>query len=118
MKLEDLGERRVIEIIRRRLGGRGRGDVRLGIGDDTAVVRGPKNLLLTKDLLVEDYDFRRASFPPRLLGRKALNVNLSDIAAMGGRPLHAVVGLALPGETDRKWLLAFLDGFLEAARAA
>ena len=118
MKLKDLGERRVIQIIRRRLDGRGRGDVRLGIGDDTAVVRGPKNLLLTKDLLVEDYDFRPALCPPRLLGRKALNVNLSDIAAMGGRPLHALLGLALPVETDAKWLLAFLDGFRGAARAA
>ena len=118
MRLKDLGERQVIRLIRRHPGGWGRGDVKLGIGDDTAVVRGPANLLLTKDLLVEDYDFRAALHPPRLLGRKALNVNLSDIAAMGGRPLHALVGLAVPGETDRKWLLAFLGGFREAARAA
>jgi thiamine-monophosphate kinase len=118
MRLKDLGERRVITEIRRRLGGRGAKNVRLGIGDDAAIVRAPKNLLITKDLLVEDYDFRRCLHPPRLLGRKALNVNLSDIAAMGGRPLHAVLGLALPGGTDWKWLAEFLKGFREASREA
>ncbi|MGA2363792.1 MAG: thiamine-phosphate kinase [Candidatus Aminicenantales bacterium] len=104
--------------IRRRLGGGGGTGVRLGIGDDAAVVRSPKELLLTKDLLVEGVDFRRSLHPPRLLGRKSLNVNLSDIAAMGGRPLHAVLGLALPGETEREWLSEFLAGFREASREA
>jgi thiamine-monophosphate kinase len=118
MRLKDLGERRVITEIRRRLGGGGGTGVRLGIGDDAAVVRGPKESLLTTDLLVEGYDFRRLFHPPRLLGRKSLNVNLSDIAAMGGRPRHALLGLALPGETDWKWLSEFLAGFREASREA
>lgn len=117
MRLKDLGERRVISKIRRLSSGKQSGVI-LGIGDDAAVVRGPKNLLITKDLLVEDVDFRRALHPPRLLGRKSLNVNLSDIAAMGGRPLHAVLGLALPGDTDVRWLNAFLAGFREASREA
>jgi thiamine-monophosphate kinase len=117
MRLKDLGERRIITEIRRRLSGRGATGVRLGMGDDAAVIRGPKkNLLLTKDLLVEDFDFRKALCPPRLLGRKSLNVNLSDIAAMGGRPLHAILGLALPGDTEEKWLSEFLEGFREASR--
>jgi len=114
MRLKDVGERRVIAEIRRRLGGGGIG-VRLGIGDDAAVIRSPGEWLLTKDLLVEGYDFRRSFHPPRLLGRKSLNVNLSDIAAMGGRPLHAVLGLALPGSTEWEWLLEFLAGFQEAS---
>jgi len=118
MRLKDLGERRIITEIRRRLGGRRRKDVRLGMGDDAAVVRSPKNLVITSDLLVEDYDFRKALHPPRLLGRKSLNVNLSDIAAMGGRPLHAVLGLALPRQTDWKWLSEFFRGFREASHRA
>jgi len=115
MRLKALGERAVVARIRQRWPGAGRGIV-LGIGDDAALVRGPKNLLVTTDLLIEDVDFRRALHPPRLLGRKALAVNLSDIAAMGGRPLHSVLGLAVPGTTELAWVEAFLDGFRKAAR--
>jgi thiamine-monophosphate kinase len=115
MRLKELGERRVISRIRRAFG-RPRADILLGIGDDAAVVRAPKSLLLTTDILVEDEDFRRAVHPPRLLGRKALNVNLSDIAAMGGRPLHALVGMAMPGDVEERWLRLFMDGFRSAAR--
>ncbi|HVP91518.1 MAG TPA: thiamine-phosphate kinase [Terriglobales bacterium] len=117
MRLRDVGERRLISAVKRSFPARPAGVV-LGIGDDAAVVRGPARLLITHDLLVEDVDFRAALFPPRLLGRKALNVNLSDIAAMGGRPRHVVLGLALPGRTGRAWLDAFLAGFREAARRA
>jgi thiamine-monophosphate kinase len=117
MRLRDIGERRLISGIRQAVPAKPRGVI-LGIGDDAAVVRGPGTLVLTHDLLVEDVDFRRALYPPRLLGRKALNVNLSDIAAMGGRPLHAVLGLALPGGIERQWLAQFLRGVLDAAGAA
>jgi len=115
MRLKHLGERRVISRIRRTFG-EYRADILLGIGDDAALVRGPSHLLLTTDILVEDEDFRVADHPPRLLGRKALNVNLSDIAAMGGRPLHALVGMALPGDIDESWLRQFMAGFRSAAR--
>lgn len=117
MRLKDIGERRLISGIRQAVPVNPRGVI-LGIGDDAAVVRGPGTLVLTHDLLVEDVDFRRALHPARLLGRKALNVNLSDIAAMGGRPLHAVLGLALPGGIGRPWLGQFLRGVLDAAGAA
>jgi thiamine-monophosphate kinase len=117
MRLRDLGERRLISGIRQAVPAKPRGVI-LGIGDDAAVVRSPGTLVLTHDLLVEDVDFRRALHPPRFLGRKALNVNLSDIAAMGGRPLHAVLGLALPGGIGRRWLGQFLRGVLDAAGAA
>lgn len=117
MRLNELGERRLIQRIRRAFG-EPRADVLLGIGDDTAFVRAPGALLLTKDILVEDQDFRRALHPPRLLGRKALNVNLSDIAAMGGRPLYALVGLAMPGELEWAWLRSFMIGMRSVAREA
>lgn len=117
MRLKHLGERRVISRIRRAFGGR-RAGVHIGIGDDAALVRTPGSLLLTTDILIEDEDFRLADHPPRLLGRKALNVNLSDIAAMGGRPRYALVGLAVPGRTDESWFRRFMAGFRDAARAA
>ena len=60
-----------------------------GIGDDAAVFRsaGGKETVITADLLCEDIDFRRTTTSPYLLGHKALAVSLSDIAAMGARPL-------------------------------
>lgn len=117
MRLRHLGERQVVARIRRAFG-EPRAGVLIGIGDDAALVRAPAKLLLTTDVLVEDEDFRRDYHPPRLLGRKALNVNLSDIAAMGGRPRHALAGLALPGDIDDGWLRLFMAGFREAARKA
>jgi len=117
MRLKDLGERRVISRLRRAFSEQ-RPDVLIGIGDDAALVKTPGSLLLTTDILVEDEDFRPAVHPPRLLGRKALNINLSDIAAMGGRPLHALVGMALPGDVEEAWLRRFMAGFRSAAREA
>lgn len=65
-------------------------------GDDAAVIG---NQLITNDVLVENVDFTRA-IPLRLIARKSLTVNLSDIAAMGGRPLHAIVAIGSPNEAD------------------
>jgi thiamine-monophosphate kinase len=73
-----------------------------GIGDDCAVF-GPYSgrlLLFTTDMLVEDIHFLMSSITPYQLGWKAVAVNLSDIAAMGGRPLFALISLAVPVETD------------------
>ncbi len=117
MRLRHLGERAVIARIRKAFG-EARPDILLGIGDDAALVRGPERLLLTTDILVEDEDFVLADHPPRQLGRKALNVNLSDIAAMGGRPLHALVALAMPGDIEEAWLRQFIAGVRSAAREA
>lgn len=91
-----------------------RRDVLLGIGDDTAIVMPSGPLCLSTDVLVENQDFRTSS-DPRLLGRKALNVNLSDLAAMGATPLHALVALGLPREADPAWLEAFAQGLKSAA---
>ncbi len=71
--------------------------LQLGIGDDCAVWQPSGSpLLFTTDVLMEDVDFRVAETTPQLIGRKAMAVNLSDIAAMAGRPLAALVGVALP----------------------
>jgi thiamine-monophosphate kinase len=118
MKLERLGERELIAAIRKEFSGSGKNIV-LGIGDDAAVVRpGRIPLILTKDLLVEDVDFIRSLHPARCIGRKSLNVNLSDIAAMGGNPKYALLGLAFPPDLSLTWVSQFMAGFGSAARQA
>jgi thiamine-monophosphate kinase len=91
--------------------------VSVGIGDDAAVTRVPPDceLLTTTDALVEGTHFSAAA-PPRSVGHRALAVNLSDIAAMGGRPLWASLALSLP-EHDPVWLDEFVAGFAELAAA-
>lgn len=71
--------------------------VRVGPGDDCAVLAGSAaDWLVTTDMLLEGRHFVLAEHGPRRIGRKALAVNLSDIAAMGGRPAAAFVSVALP----------------------
>ena len=71
--------------------------VRVGPGDDAAVLTSPlRELIVTTDLLTEGVDFVLADAGPRAVGRKAMGVNLSDIAAMAARPVAAVVAVALP----------------------
>ncbi len=116
MRLRSLHERELVAAIRRDFAGKGRG-VALGIGDDAAVIRtGGADLLLTTDLLIEDVHFTTAIQPAFLLGRKSMNVNVSDIAAMGGRPRFALLGLALTARVTRGWVADFFGGFRTAAR--
>jgi thiamine-monophosphate kinase len=111
-----LGELGLIAGIRRRWGAAGPG-VALGIGDDAAVVApAGQSVLLTTDTLVEDVHFRRATTGFADLGAKALAVNVSDIAAMGGEPRWALLALVLPGDTAAADVEAFLDGVGEEAR--
>jgi thiamine-monophosphate kinase len=88
-----------------------------GIGDDCAVMPWTEErlLLVTTDMLVEDIHFIRARIPPRDLGCKALAVNLSDIAAMGGTPLHAYLSLGLLKDLQVEWIDEFFLGLRELA---
>lgn len=89
-----------------------------GIGDDAAVLQaGDQTLLWTADMLLEGVHFRLDWIDPASLGWKSLAVNLSDIAAMGGTPVGALLSLALPAERTGAWLDAFVDGLAECARA-
>jgi thiamine-monophosphate kinase len=103
-------ERRLIEIIRR--AARRAAGVRVGIGDDCAVLEpAPGSLLLaTTDLLIEDVHFRRRWATPTDIGWKALAVNVSDIAAMGGRPRWGLIALACPEAVTVEEAEAFYAG--------
>jgi thiamine-monophosphate kinase len=90
----------------------------VGLGDDAAVVEMAPLALLTTDSLVEGAHFRRDEAPPRLLGRKALTVNLSDVAAMGGIARYATVSLCLPPAVTLGWVDSLYDGLLERAAEA
>jgi thiamine-monophosphate kinase len=77
--------------------------VLIGLGDDTAALAWPpgKPCLVTTDMLLEGSCFVLAEAGPRRVGRKAMAVNLSDIAAMAGRPVAAVVSVGLPRHGGR-----------------
>ena len=81
------------------------------IGDDAAVIG---EQVWTKDMLVEDVDFTRAT-PLRLVARKSLAVNLSDLAAMGAKPAFALLALAMP-EWAAEQAETMLTAYAEAAR--
>ena len=86
-----------------------RDDVTLGVGDDAAVVTtSGRPLLMALDTLVDGVHFP-SDLPAYWIGYRALAVNLSDIAAMGGEPCWALLGLTLP-DVDEEWVAAFADG--------
>ena len=97
--------------------GRGQG-VRVGIGDDCAILEPESGaaLLATTDLLIEDVHFRRAYATPTDIGWKALAVNLSDIASMGGRPALGPGRPGLPGFHGDRGGRGLLRGGLEPGR--
>lgn len=91
-----------------------------GMGDDAAVLplNEHESYVITKDILVEHRHFRLVTTDAVSLAHKALHVNLSDIAAMGARPLYVLMGIALPPATGSAWVEAFLSGFAAACRQA
>ena len=123
MKVEDLGEFGLIErltnlITRERMGPDNATpfgiQLTVDAGDDTAVWScGPVNMLYTTDTVVEGVHFTRASTPWHDLGWKAMAANVSDIAAMGGRCLYALITLGLPPDTDPEDLESLYQGMIE-----
>lgn len=119
-RVEELGEFGLIERLKGYQGKRGLGGLVVGIGDDAAVLEGRPGFftLVTTDALVEGIHFHTGYTDPYDLGRKAMAVNLSDIAAMGGRPTYATVALGLSqgaafGAIDRLYR-GFFDELSEA----
>jgi len=89
----------------------------VGIGDDCAVWPvGDRLLLLATDMLVEDVHFTLSEMRKRQIGRKAVAVNLSDIAAMAGVPQTIMVSLALPLHIPLPWAEELMAGVIDIAR--
>jgi thiamine-monophosphate kinase len=115
-----MGELALIERIRSEWGAASRGihsHIALGIGDDCAILRPPRGheLLVTTDFSLEGRHFRRDLHSPESVGYRTLARGLSDLAAMGARPLAAFLSLALPAEllatrAGRTWIERFFTG--------
>lgn len=118
-KLREIGEEGAWRAMKPFVASSGRNGVVVGFGDDTAAVEIPpgSRMLMTSDMLVEGVHFRPEFTSWRDLGRKAIAVNVSDIASMGGSPAHALVSIGLPPEFGVNDLKALYRGMAsEAAR--
>ncbi len=119
------GELAIIAALRARSQRAGRG-VRLGIGDDCALIRPVpgEEIAVTTDFSLENVHFRRDWHPPESVGHRCLARGLSDLAAMGARPIAAFLSLAVPREltVNRRgqpsWVDRFFDGLLALADRA
>src|SRR6186997_3405889 len=109
-----MSEFTLINLIRRM--SRGRPDVRLGIGDDAALLRVPagRELVISTDTLIAGVHFPGETSPEDI-GWKALAVNLSDMAAMGAEPAWALLALTLQ-RADSSFVRGFMRGFSALAR--
>jgi thiamine-monophosphate kinase len=113
------GELALIGQIRQRIPTGSRGEIRLGIGDDCALLRPRRGeeFAVTTDLSIAGRHFRVETHPPESIGHRALARGLSDLAAMGARPVAAFVSLAVPRALAKDWTRRFYDGLLELAQA-
>ncbi len=119
------GELSLIDQIRHRAAKASKGALRLGIGDDCALLRlkPGEDLAVTTDLSIAGRHFRLDWHTPEAIGHRTLARGLSDLAAMGARPVAAFLSLGLPRELTvsarrgRSWSDRFFDGFLALANA-
>src|SRR5450631_165560 len=107
----------LISAIRARAGA-ARGELRMGIGDDCAILRprADEDIVVTTDLSLERVHFRREWHPAQSVGHRCLARGLSDLAAMGARPEAAFLSLALPEELTGSWMRGFMAGLLALAK--
>ncbi|HHX75730.1 MAG TPA: thiamine-phosphate kinase, partial [Firmicutes bacterium] len=116
MKISEIGEQALIKeiaaVVAKTADREG-----VGIGDDAALARVADGsfVVTSKDMLVEGVHFLLPRITAPDLGYKALAVNLSDLAAMGAKPRHAFVALALPAGTECEFVLDFYRGMMELA---
>jgi len=112
-----LGEFGLIDLLAKMVGGGKDRHLLIGIGDDAAAWQGDESVqLATVDSFIQDVHFPSGLASWKELGWKALAVNLSDIAAMGGLPRYALVSLALPDDTEVDDVTALYAGMLELAK--
>ena len=116
MKVSESGEFGLIELIAKTVGKSGGDKLLIGIGDDAACWRAEGLQIATIDTLIEDIHFNFKNITWRELGWKSMAVNLSDIAAMGGRPLYALVSLGIPGDTETESVIDLYKGMIDLAK--
>jgi thiamine-monophosphate kinase len=116
--LADLGESALIRRIARRAGHPASARWPKAIGDDAAILRPRKadDLVLSTDAQVEGVHFQFAREAPRTIGRRALAVSLSDLAAMGARPVGALLSLCAPSDMALSVFDGIVAGFIDEAR--
>ena len=121
------GELDLLRQIRTRAAHAPRGGLRLGIGDDCALLRigAGEELAVTTDLAIDGQHFRLEWHAPEAIGRRTLARGLSDLAAMGARPVAAFLSLGLPRalvqnqkkiQNQKNWVERFFDGFFALAQ--
>lgn len=116
MKLSQIGERTLLEQIRKRFEKRSP-DIVIGIGDDAALLKPfKKNILVTTDMMVEGVHFNMDFITPYQLGFKLVSVNVSDIYAMGGIPRFLLLCIAMNKNTATETFDTFFDGVHEAMK--
>jgi thiamine-monophosphate kinase len=115
MKMSQAGELSLLEILRKRFGKKSRGAL-VGIGDDAAVIRAGKNILLTTDMMVEGVHFDLSWTTPFQLGFKLVSVNISDIFAMGGIPHYVLLNFSVHRNSTREFFDQFFDGIEKALK--
>jgi len=115
--IKDLGEAGIINLIHGKVSPNLPPYIKKGIGDDCAVLEtsGDRALLVTTDTLIEGIHFTARTLSPEALGWKALAVNISDIAAMGGKPHTAFLSIALKPDTKASFLESFMKGLKDLA---
>lgn len=87
------------------------------IGDDCTVLpMGEEALVMTTDMLVEDIHFLRGASSAEEVGEKSLMVNISDVAAMGAKPVATLLSIALPQSAQGEWSEQFMSGYYEASK--
>jgi len=116
VELKEIGEFGLISWIRGKMPLRD-STIAAGIGDDAAVMNLPKRsiCLVTTDILIEDIHFRLDYTDPLRLGKKALSINLSDIAAMGGTPQYFLLSMGLPPHLPFRWVEELFHGVQQVA---
>ena len=117
--LKNIGELALIETIKKDFAAMTENkSVIAGIGDDCFCFKaGKKNIVVTKDLLAQDTHFKKEWILPQDLGRKAIEVNVSDIAAMGAvYPKYIFIGLGVPQDTPLDYIKRFYQGVKEACK--